>query len=203
MAGEYMRNFDDFLNLDSGALLKVWLTGGSSKVTKANMEAAVTSGVLVRGRLDDEQYQKVITGSVVFLSLDADGIASTLLVECIQSSTPILLRRYEVAKEYLGEEYPLFFDSIAHAGQLLTQDKIEAAREYMNKMDKRRFSPDYFIEALVQSAAYQLVSCKPSIDVTVCLMSYKRTHNIERILKVSMGLAARWHSVMLILGIAL
>jgi len=59
------------------------------------------------------------------------------------------VNRHPAVVEYCGEDYPLYFDSLDHAFELICDfDKIFAAHEHFKSMDKRWISGSYFANDL-------------------------------------------------------
>ena len=86
--------------------------------------------VEVHNRLDNTEYDQIVSQSIVFLDL-IDCSASNTIVECIARQTPILIRRLDPVVEYLGEEYPLYFTDLGEIPTLLTPEKVCKARVYL------------------------------------------------------------------------
>jgi hypothetical protein len=64
------------------------------------------------------EYDFLLSSSIVFVRL-FDTSANNLVTECIDRCTPIVINRLPAAEEYLGSDYPLFYDSLADAEALL------------------------------------------------------------------------------------
>lgn len=93
--------------------------------------------------LPNPQYDKLLASSVV-IGEYFDVSASNTVIECIVRQTPILLNRHQALEEYLGAEYPLFYDDFEEAGSLLTLDRIEAAHQYLAARDRTWAQPETF-----------------------------------------------------------
>jgi hypothetical protein len=80
-------------------------------------------------RLSNEEYDELLATSVIFLDLiTAAGI--TTLVECLARGTPLLINSSPGVREYLGDDYPLYFGSIQEAETNLQDlELIRAAHE--------------------------------------------------------------------------
>lgn len=97
-------------------------------------------------RLDDLTYEQVLTENVVFQEMFTAS-ANNVVVECIVRNTPIVVNRHPALVEYLGSDYPLFYDDFSQAGGLFTLDKLHAAHQYLCTMNKEtttvhRFASD-------------------------------------------------------------
>jgi hypothetical protein len=51
--------------------------------------------------------------------------------------------------EYLGEDYPLYFNDLREVPILLTSKKIFAAHLYLSKMNKTELSIDFFTKQIM------------------------------------------------------
>ncbi|CAF4245483.1 unnamed protein product, partial [Rotaria sp. Silwood2] len=191
MIGNYMRNFDDFVQLCTpSGLQKAILIEETSNEFQERSVIAANQNIDIITRCSDSDYEDLLKSSIAFLSLKSDGIASTLVIECIWSNTPILARRFSSLEEYLGQKYPFFFDSLDEAAALLcSSQKLYAAQQYLQEMNKSHLTKEHFVQSIVRSAPYQnLPSLSPisstfeKFDVTVCLCSYQRTENLHSIL---------------------
>lgn len=188
MIGGYMRNVDDFMELRvPRGFEKVVIDGDANEELRARAEAC---GVRVLPRLTDAEFERLFQRAVPFLSLASDGVASTLVTECLGSNTPVLARRRACLEEYLGADYPLFFDSVDAASALLQPADLQRAHAHLARLDKSKFTPEHFVSAIARSAAYVGLPCptplsanSERVDVTVCICSYKRTQHLADILR--------------------
>ncbi len=106
------------------------------------------SGVEMLQRVSNEEFDDMLTSCVAFLDL-YDSSANNAVIECIARNTPLLVNRHPAVVEYCGEDYPLYFDSLDHAYELICDfDKIFAAHEHFKNMDKRWINGSYFANDL-------------------------------------------------------
>ena len=128
------------------------------------------------------------------LALKYNGAANTIIVECIARNVPIAAPRIDSVTEYLGAGYPLLYDQSCYdMTHILTMEKVQEAVDYLAKIDKSIFNIDLFCKNIKSSSV--LVSLAPELsndglqhlmatfDVTVCICSYKRTHNLHKMLE--------------------
>lgn len=105
------------------------------------------SGVLV-DNISNEEYDNLFSRCVCLVNL-YDTSANNAVVECVARNTPILLNRLPATEEYLGKDYPLFFNDLDHASCLLYDlDKIYEAHIYLKNMNKKWISGTYFAQDL-------------------------------------------------------
>ena len=75
--------------------------------------------IIISNRVPDEEYDGLLDSSVVFLNL-YDAVANTTTIECIGRNTPIVIDRFPGIEDYLGIEYPLFYDTLKDAAAILS-----------------------------------------------------------------------------------
>ena len=97
-------------------------------------------------KLSNDQYYEVFTNSVVFLNLFASTVNNVIL-ECIHFNTPIIVNRLPAIEEYLGVNYPLFYDKLEEIN-LFTLDSFITAHDYLKKLNKSRFNIDIFYKTI-------------------------------------------------------
>jgi hypothetical protein len=106
-------------------------------------------------RLDSHAYDEYLSRNVVFLDL-YDSSANNALVECVVRHTPLVVTRNAATEEYLGKEYPLFFESLEEAESLIeTPEKILSAHRYLRSSGMaERFSGPSFRQSMESSGIY-------------------------------------------------
>lgn len=101
------------------------------------------------------EYLKFYTNSVIYLDL-YDVVACNTVVDCIATKCPIILNRLPANEEYLGKDYPLFFDSPDEVHDMLCDDELLlSAHRYLREMDKSKFTPRYFVDSFFNSKIYR------------------------------------------------
>jgi len=151
---------DHDTNRISGGKEECRISGGNHNKNKyslglANLIKQNHDSVTLLEGLNNTQYDHLLTQNIVFINL-VDAAAVNTILECIARNTPILVNRLPATEEYLGRDYPLFYDSYEHAYELLSNDKnIKNGYKYLIKMDKSRFTINYFINNLISSELYR------------------------------------------------
>jgi hypothetical protein len=79
--------------------------------------------------LNNDEYEKVFQNSCIFLDLE-DAVANNVILECIKFSTPILVKKNESTMEYLGKNYPFYFNS----SKDLKKMEDYTSEEWLNKI---------------------------------------------------------------------
>lgn len=100
-------------------------------------------GVRRLSRLSNDAYDALMGRSIVLCEY-FDASASNTVIECIARDTPIVVNRSPAVVEYLGSDYPLYFDEIAEVGELLNDDRVYAAHDYLRSLDKGFLSGESF-----------------------------------------------------------
>ena len=95
--------------------------------------------------LPREQFDLTFVDTINFLDVQ-DASANNAVIECIQRNTPILVRKHPAVIEYLGDDYPLYFESLEHANMLINNiDHIIAAHKYLQQMNKHHIQIETFL----------------------------------------------------------
>jgi hypothetical protein len=153
--GQMMRRHHDFIDLPASNKLLIKVDGHEKDYARGFSYSKTKEIIPYRNRCSEKEYDDLITSSVVFLSL-YDASACNTLLECIMSNTPILLNPLPAVKEYIGNDYPLYFKNLDEAGQKIADlDQIFAAHKYLLKLDKTKFSGEKFFSDFVSSRTYQ------------------------------------------------
>jgi polysaccharide pyruvyl transferase WcaK-like protein len=155
-------DFNKLLIKDSNEIQNICgnICGNNNKPTKnLYIRGLVTS--LIRNhkstkiitQLSDAEYDTLLTENVVFLNL-ADASACNTLIECMVRNTPIFINRLPAVIEMLGENYPLYYDTIAEATTFADSiEKITEAHQYLKAMNKSKLRLVNFLSSFETHAA--------------------------------------------------
>ena len=106
------------------------------------------SAVKKLGHISNEDFDSMLSSCIIFLDL-YDSSANNAIIESISRNTPILVNKIPAVVEYLGEDYPFYFDNIDDASEkLLDDDLIMSAHKYLKQMNKPWLSGKYFASDL-------------------------------------------------------
>jgi len=149
--GWFNRNFGVFekLKIDSHHN-KEFVFGGMKdyryKIFQADMEYHNINTVQtkVSDRLTDQELDDCLSKNIIFINL-YDASANNAIINAIQRKCPILLNRLPACEEYIGREYPLFYNDKEEINDLLSEEKIEQAHQYLKHMNIEDFSLDTII----------------------------------------------------------
>ena len=201
--GEFMRNFQAFFDLQVPERYEKILLRSSdvdleqlhnNKREKIMIE--LNDSVKVRERVSDEEFDSLLSSSVVFLNL-FDAGANTTVLECLARHTPLIINQLPGVEEYLGPDYPLYYTTLDEARQLLDnhQKLMEASLYLARHFQNDPLTGERFIAEFASSAIYRSLPLPPSqraspsqtkfsqFDLTVVICSYKRVYNMKELLE--------------------
>jgi len=114
------------------------------------------NSVDVVDHLENNEYDDMLSKNIVFLDL-YDTSANNAVIECIARGTPLLINKHPATIEYLGEDYPFYFDTLEDASEKLNNfDLIKHTNEYLMTFDKRKqITIEYFKKQFKKSDIYK------------------------------------------------
>lgn len=192
--GEYLRRPDSLSALSAPGYRKILL--GESLWTDDRDErdrlAAVRADdeITLLDRVPDAEYDRYLAEGVVFLDVE-DAVASTTVVECIARATPLLVNKVGALPEYLGDDYPFYYDDLDEAAAKLADDELIASTVNHLRRSRAREELSYgaFVEAVENTAVYRMLPVPrsqetdfPTFDVTVMVISHSRTADLAEVL---------------------
>jgi len=155
--GQQMRKITSIYLLHDIAHEKIWLTG-TRNMQKCNelvkneceyLNITINNNDVKMYYTETfEEYDNLLAENIVFVDF-FDAAANNTVIECIVRNTPIVCKRMDGVVEYLGVDYPLYFDHLDEVKLLLSNEKIEKAYTYLKNMDKREFEMDYFLKKVL------------------------------------------------------
>jgi hypothetical protein len=106
--------------------------------------------------LADEGYDDLLCRNVVFIYL-YDASANNTVVECIARQTPILVNPLPAVREYLGDDYPLYFDTLEEAAAKASDfDLLRQAHDHLGSETlQARLRGKRFLKSFFESAIYR------------------------------------------------
>lgn len=156
--GHFFRRFHAIYDLPTRRFDKMWLAGRQFDIDRIlRLEGEVkhpTSLVSTPVRLPDDEYDFLLSRNLALVPL-YDASACNSLLECIARATPVLTEALPAVIEYMGRDYPLYFQTLEDAARKAEDDQaVRAAHEYLRDMTKLSFSRDYFVQSLAASNLY-------------------------------------------------
>ena len=167
--GWWLRKLNSIFLLDGGQYQKIRLMPNNkckdTILRLTNIERDLYNIILSKKQiesvkiidhLDNNDYDVLLSQNIVFLDL-YDTSANNAVIECIARGTPLLVNRHPATIEYLGEEYPFYFDSLKEANEKLNNiDLIRDTHKYLMTFDKRKqITIEYFKQQFKISEIYQ------------------------------------------------
>ena len=135
--GWWLRDIQSFYRLDVN-LRKLRIKLNQSIENKINQIFNLKSDSVIEiENLNEKEYDDILCSSVVFINL-IDSVVNNTVLECIERNTPIIVNRNPSIEEYIGKDYPLFFDEISDVSELLTYDKLTQANSHLKKINLDR-----------------------------------------------------------------
>jgi hypothetical protein len=102
-----------------------------------------------------EDYDRLLTGNIVFLDL-YDTVINNTVLECIMRRTPVVCNRLPSLEELLGPDYPLFFSNMEEAAAKADDlALIEKAHWHLSTIPQDRFSQSSFCDSVAGSDIYR------------------------------------------------
>ena len=152
--GQQLRKLSSIYLINNISHRKLWLTGTKNydkckklllseikhfNINKSNLD----NNLIMKYTNTFREYDELLEKNIVFVDL-IDASANNAILECIVRNTPIIVNKLEAVVEYLGEDYPLYFENLSDVPSLLEKDKVIEAHKYLCKLDKTELSVDYF-----------------------------------------------------------
>ena len=156
--GEYLRNYQAFLELNVENYSKL-LPLGNKTIERfiSKFSSDSLSSVNIVNRLSNSEYESLFADNIFFLNL-FDAVAVTTVIECISHCTPIIINKVGALPEYLGNEYPLFYNKISEVNALFSDDLLLSAHEYLQQdFIQEKIKLASFINNFYNSEIYQLL----------------------------------------------
>lgn len=112
----------------------------------------IFNSTLTLDHLNDDEYKKLFIQNIIFENYD-DCSASNTILECIAFNTPIIVNSHPAIIEYLGPDYPLYYDAEKYdiEGKFnleFDNEDISRANKYLQNLDKSKFSSKTFYDDL-------------------------------------------------------
>jgi hypothetical protein len=149
--GNFLKNFDPFIELKT-PLRKAFVSMGLGVLEQEGVDK---KGIDIIEILPRKDYELLLSKSIVFANY-VDVACSGVIMECMTMNTPIALNRKPAAEEYLGIDYPLFYENLEEAEKKLKDmNIIQESHLYLKNMDKTKFTINHMIESIEESAVYK------------------------------------------------
>lgn len=127
-----------------------------AKLYKIEVEQEYVANTKVIQHLPNHEYDDLLSANIAFVDL-YDSSANNAIIECIARATPLLINPLPAVKEYLGEDYPMYFETLREAAaKALDPTLILDTHEYLKSCETRqKLSTEYFLDSFCKSEVYQ------------------------------------------------
>ena len=103
---------------------------------------------------DFSDYDDLITQNIILVDV-YDASANNSVLELMSANAPFFAKRVPAIEEYLGKEYPMFFENLSQVESILANeeklnDLYRETHEYLKNLDKEKFSHEYFSQDLLK-----------------------------------------------------
>ncbi len=155
--GQQLRKLTSIYRLNT-QFKKVWLTGFKDLNRSKRMlikEAEVFNyndldydSVELKYIQDFDEYDELLSQNIIFVDL-FDAAANNAVVEAIARNTPILVNKLPAVVEYLGDDYPLYFEDLNEINELTSYKNINKAYVYLCNLNKDFLDINYFTKKFI------------------------------------------------------
>ncbi|MEH1960797.1 MAG: tetratricopeptide repeat protein [Nostoc sp.] len=143
---------------DSAEAMFAQLMKVEARIYKIEIDAAYLENTTVIQHIPDDEYDNLLSMNIAFVDL-YDASANNAIIECIARATPLLVNPLPAVKEYLGEDYPMYFHTLKEAAEkALDTSLILEAHQYLKSCETRhKLSADYFLKSFCSSEVYKSI----------------------------------------------
>ncbi|MEO0445422.1 MAG: hypothetical protein AAF191_05030 [Verrucomicrobiota bacterium] len=160
--GQWLRNTEILHQLDypDGFSPEILRKGGDNFTTHNQRYLGQCKNPEVKetSRLAGEDYDRRLASSVMVTEV-YDASANNAVIESIARATPHLINRHPGPAQYLGEDYPLFWDRKEQIIPM-AQDRVRI-KEAHDYLSERRLSPWLSLDHFAGSVSEVVKSCLP------------------------------------------
>lgn len=166
--GFFYRKFNSFVKLNT-QFTKQFLFPGhhtqlATNIAKEdiskncnNNEINAFNSIKQLNSLSNNEYDNLLSENLVFVDF-YDSSANNTIIECIARNNPIIVNKHPAVVEYLGQDYPLYFDNLEEASEKINTKNIALAHDYLINKDKQFLSSEYFLESITNSKIYKALN---------------------------------------------
>jgi hypothetical protein len=157
--GQWGRLMRTIYEIEAPSHAKLWLSGKAFDAERLRTfmgePAQPASEVSMPPRVDDDTYDWLLERSLCLVPL-FDSSANTALIECVARAAPVLVNPLPAVIEYLGADYPLYFDSLEEASRAAEdRERVREAHLYLRRMPKGHLSFAHFVRSMAGSRIYR------------------------------------------------
>ena len=110
------------------------------------------------GYLENRKYDELLAQNIIFIDMH-DSSANNAVIECIARATPLLVNPLPAVREYLGKDYPMYFETLEEAAtKAMDTALIYDTHLYLLECETRKkLSAEYFLKSFRESEVYRLI----------------------------------------------
>lgn len=159
--GVHLRNVTSIYSMDKLVLVRRAILPYNDRIkhelkTRAVPESAKTKVQKIKNT-SNRDYDQFLTQNIVYLDMllcTGDQVIS----DCIARATPLLINKSAGAQEYLGPDYPFYYETIDEAiSKANNMDFITKTHKYLKAWATKcsYLNPEQFVSSIVNSEIYQ------------------------------------------------
>jgi len=134
---------------------KIWLPGRENAAPQYLKNECVNLNIIIDfnsvkiTRLENHNdFDNILQNNIVIIPLFGAS-ANNSILEIIEMNIPAFVSRLPATEEYLGKDYPLFFNNNTEIENIINNEellilKLKEGNKYLLNLDKTKFSYDYF-----------------------------------------------------------
>jgi hypothetical protein len=146
--GQQLRKYHSFAELKTKNK-KIMLSPPGCKGDLLEMQDYCLKKFEILDNLNFQDYISLLSQSIVFLDL-YDVAACNTIIECIILGIPILVKKLEGCLDYLGKDYPFYFNDLKEANYKINNENIILeTKNYIDNIDKNKFKINYFLTSIL------------------------------------------------------
>ena len=97
------------------------------------------------GFVTPSKYDQILNSKIIIAEY-FEASASNVVLECIAHHTPLIINRLPAFEQYLGKEYPLFYDNIDEIPMLIEQ--ATTGHYYLKLLPTKNLVIDFFLNRI-------------------------------------------------------
>lgn len=183
--GSWQRRLTSFYRFEAPGYSKIHLMGKNSmdhlkiELKSFPKNKYVQSEVNLISHLGNDAYDMMLSKSIVFIDLFDSSVNNTI-IECIVRNTPIVVNKIAPVVEYLGEDYPLYYNSIEEVEKKICDEKLlYLTHQYLLEYDfKSKLRGTFFIDSFEKS--YIVSSINRNFYSNDNIMTTKETNKMMK-----------------------